>query len=113
MGLAKKVSSEDGRALCALIEKNGTLEATADVLAGRGLNRKAIAVGVSYLVNERHRGQTQDRQVLTNEEADQIGREAVFRHQQAQVQQPLIMPNEAAEATSLEPIQRKKRGLEL
>jgi hypothetical protein len=115
VGLAKKVPSELGRDLCELIEKHGTLEATADVLAGRGLNRKAIAVGVSYLVNERLRGQTQERQVLTNEEADQIGREAVLRHQQEQekAQQPLIMPNEAAEAASRRPIQRKKRGLEL
>ncbi|WP_081576659.1 MobA/MobL family protein [Acidithiobacillus thiooxidans] len=115
VGQAKKVPSELGRDLCELIEKHGTLEATADELAGQGLSHKDIAVRVSYLVNERLRGQTKDRRVLTNEEADQIGREAVLRHQQEQekAQQPLIMPNEAAEAASRRPIQRKKRGLEL
>ncbi|WP_158006533.1 hypothetical protein, partial [Acidithiobacillus thiooxidans] len=78
----KKVSSEVGRNLCALIEKHQTLEATADALAALGFDSKAIAVGVTYLVNERYRGQTKDRQQLTNEAAAQIGQEAVFRHQQ-------------------------------
>lgn len=84
VGLARKVSSEVGRGLCELIEAHKTIEATADALAGLGLNSKAIAVGVTYLVNERYRGHTKEMQHLTNEAADQIGREAVLRHQQKQ-----------------------------
>ncbi|WP_302622475.1 LPD7 domain-containing protein, partial [Acidithiobacillus thiooxidans] len=110
VGLAKKVSSEDGRNLCALIEKHETLEATADALAALGFDSKAIAVGVTYLVNERYRGQTKDRQQLTNEAAAQIGREAVFRHQQ----QPEVLfagPEPTVQAEN-HPDQNKGHGLE-
>jgi hypothetical protein len=84
VGLARNVSPEVGRGLCALIETHGTLEATADALAARGMSSNAIAVGITYLVNERYRGHTKDRQQLTNEAAAQIGREAILHHQQKQ-----------------------------
>ncbi|WP_342633509.1 LPD7 domain-containing protein, partial [Acidithiobacillus thiooxidans] len=109
VGLAKKVSTEVGRNLCELIEEHQTLEATADALAALGFDSKVIAVGVTYLVNERYRGQTKDRQQLTNEAAAQIGREAVLRYQQ----QPevLFAGPEPTDQAENHPDQNKGHGL--
>ena len=111
VGLARKVSSEVGRGLCDLIEAHKTIEATADALAGLGLNSKAIAVGVTYLVNERYRGHTKEMQHLTNEAADQIGREAVLRHQQKQRPDvPFAVPEPTVKVKK-RPGQNKGHGL--
>ncbi len=111
VGLARKVSSEVGRGLCDLIEAHKTLEATADALAGLGLNSKAIAVGVTYLVNERYRGHTKEMQHLTNEAADQIGREAVLRHQQKQRPDVPFAGPEPTVKVKKRPGQNKGHGL--
>ena len=111
VGLARKVSSEVGRGLCEMIEAHKTIEATADALAGLGFDHEAIAVGVTYLVNQRYRGHTQEMQYLTNEAADQMGREAVLRHQQKQRSDVPFAGPEPTITVKKRPGQNKGHGL--
>ena len=94
-----------------MIEAHKTIEATADALAGLGFDHEAIAVGVTYLVNQRYRGHTQEMQYLTNEAADQMGREAVLRHQQKQRSDVPFAGPEPTITVKKRPGQNKGHGL--